>query len=75
MHHSFRLPLPDLKSQQHQNIDLHINNCTALSVKILDNVPRCTPYPNFSLYPCAINYLKVYSLLFHQLLGFEVEQI
>ncbi|OEU59545.1 MAG: hypothetical protein BAW33_03085 [Desulfobacterales bacterium C00003104] len=31
------------------NIDLHINNCTALSVKILDNVPQCTPYSNFSL--------------------------
>jgi hypothetical protein len=42
-------------------IDLHINNCTALSVKILDNVPQCTPYSNFFLYPCAINYLKVYT--------------
>jgi hypothetical protein len=31
------------------DIDLHINNCTALSVKILDNVPQCTPYSNFSL--------------------------
>jgi hypothetical protein len=41
-------------------IDLHINNCTALSVKILDNVPQCTPYSDFSLYPCAINYLKVH---------------
>jgi hypothetical protein len=32
-----------------QSIDLHINNCTALSVKILDNVPQCMPYSNFSL--------------------------
>jgi hypothetical protein len=47
------------------HIDLHINNCTALSVKILDNVPQCTPYSNFSLYPCAINYLKVYIYTFH----------
>ena len=30
-------------------IDLHINNCRAFSVKILDNVPQCTPYSDFSL--------------------------
>jgi hypothetical protein len=36
-------------TQNSSSIDLHINNCTALSVKILDNVPQCTPYSNFSL--------------------------
>jgi hypothetical protein len=38
--------MPDLRiitSKKSVLIDLHINNCTALSVKILDNVPQCTP--------------------------------
>ncbi len=42
------------------SIDFQINNFTALSVKILDNVPPRTPYSNFSLWPCEINYLKTY---------------
>ncbi len=43
-------------------IDRHINNCTALSGKTLDDVLQCTPYSDFSLWPCEINYVTIYSL-------------
>ena len=44
-------------------IDFQINDFTALSVEILDDVPACTPYSGFSLCPCEINHLKNYIIL------------
>ena len=44
-------------------IDFQINNFTALSVKILDDVQLSTTYSDFSFYPCEINYLKIYRKL------------
>ncbi len=44
-------------------IDFQINDFTTLSVEILDDVPACTPYSDFSLWPCEINYLKIYIIL------------
>ena len=36
------------------SIDFQINNFTALSVEILDDVQISTPYSDFSFYPCEI---------------------
>ena len=41
-------------------IDFQINNFTALSVEILDDVQLSMTYSDFSFYPCEINYLKIY---------------
>jgi predicted GNAT superfamily acetyltransferase len=47
-------------------IDFQINNFTALSVKILDDVHISTTYSDFSFYPCEMNYLKVYISTMHK---------
>ncbi len=43
-------------------IEVHINNDTALSVELLDDVRKSTPYSKFSLSPCVINYQNVYRM-------------
>jgi hypothetical protein len=42
------------------SIDFRINNSTALSFGLLDDILTCTLYSNPCLYPCEMNYLKVY---------------
>ncbi len=52
----------EVSSVQMPSIELQITNFTALSVEILDDVLTSTPYSNFSLYPCEINYLKTHTI-------------
>jgi len=49
-------------SYEIDNIELQLNNFTALSVGILDDVLMCTTYSDSSLWPCEINYLKTYGM-------------